>query len=182
MTWQRNKTVRNKQQNRRIILAYVIFTAHEDNRRIFCLDWVFLSFCTEKVSEACTHKSFEIIQTAEINQSNSSLIPETTKRQNNWIASSATYAEFCRSHILLMMNQNKLCHHKGISDREKVNLNRINITRSDQAKSWSRSACVESVDSLPGILAEETRCNATRHFDLGDLFESAEFQWTNWAV
>ena len=86
--------------------------------------------CTEKVSEACTHKSFEIIQTVEINQSNSSLIPATTKRQNNWIESCAAYAEFCRSHILPMMNQNKLCHHKGISDREKINLNRINITRS----------------------------------------------------
>ena len=95
--------------NRRITvtLAYVIFTAYEGNRRIFCLDWVFLlnfTGCTEKVSEACTHKSFEIIQTVDINQSNSSLIPATTKRQNNWIESCAAYAEFCRSHILPMMN------------------------------------------------------------------------------
>ena len=155
--------------NRRITvtLAYVIFTAYEGNRRIFCLDWVFLlnfTGCTEKVSEACTHKSFEIIQTVDINQSNSSLIPAMTKRQNNWIESCAAYAEFCRSHILPMMNQNKLCHHKGISDREKINLNRINITRSYEAK--SRSASAEFRRGLQGklrlgVLAEETRCNAT---------------------
>ena len=120
--------------------------------------------CTEKVSEACTHKSFEIIQTVDINQSNSSLIPATTKQQNNWIESCAAYAEFCRSHILPMMNQNKLCHHKGISDREKINLNRSNITRSYEAK--SRSASAEFRRGLQGklrlgVLAEETRCNAT---------------------
>ena len=128
--------------------------------------------CTEKVSEACTHKSFEIIQTVDINQSNSSLIPATTKRQNNWIESCAAYAEFCRSHIFPMMNQNKLCHHKGISDREKINLNRSNITRSYEANRAARQQnsgedcsliCRVNFDSEFWL----KRHGVTRHFDLG---------------